>query len=106
MPERSDISLRGLAAGAALILGGVAASLAAAALVASRVPEPAASPSSGPPPEMAGARLQTAAPEDLAAYLREKNARLHSRGPIEGDTAHVHIPIEQAMQILASRQGK
>ena len=99
MPERSDISLRGLLVGAAIILGGIAISLGAAALVALRVPAPATGPSSGEPPRITGARLQTAAREDLHSFLREKNERLHSSGRV--DDQHVHIPIERAMQMLA-----
>jgi hypothetical protein len=99
MPERSDISLRGLLVGAAIILGGIAISLGAAALVALHVPAPATGPSSGEPPRITGAALQTAAREDLHSFLREKNERLHSSGRV--DDQHVHIPIERAMQLLA-----
>jgi hypothetical protein len=99
MPERSDISLRGLLVGAAIIIGGIAISLGAAALIALRVSAPATGPSTGEPPRIAGAPLQTAAREDLHSFLREKNERLHSSGRV--DEQHVHIPIERAMQILA-----
>jgi hypothetical protein len=99
MPERTDISPRGLAVGAAIIAAGIAASFAAAALVALRSPAPATGASRGEPPKIEGARLQTAAPQDLAAFRREKQARLASYGRV--DEAHVHIPIERAMRILA-----
>jgi hypothetical protein len=99
MPERSDISLRGLLVGAGIIVAGIAISLGAAALIAIRVSAPATGPSTGEPPRMAGAPLQTAAREDLHSFLREKNERLHGSGRVDGE--HVHIPIERAMQMLA-----
>ncbi len=99
MPERTDISPRGLLVGAAIVLGGIAVSLLAAWLVASRVPAPYTGPSRGEPPKIEGARLQTSPHQDLQAFLREKNEQLHGTGRV--DDTHVHIPIERAMQILA-----
>ena len=99
MPERTDISPRGLAIGAAIIVAGIAASLAASALITARVPAPATGASAGEPPRIEGARLQTEPPRDLAALRREKSARLASYGRV--DDEHLHIPIERAMRILA-----
>jgi hypothetical protein len=104
MPERTDVSARGLAVGAAIIVTGIAASLGAAAWIALHVAARATGPSQGEPPKIEGARLQTAAPEDLRAFLREKNARLSSFGRVDGE--HVHIPIERAMEILAKGRDK
>jgi hypothetical protein len=88
-----DISLRGIAVGLAIIVAGIVASLALARLFVRPVEiRPPARPV-----------LQTAPQQDLAAFLREKNARLNSRGPIEGDAKHQHIPIEEAMQRLSKR---
>lgn len=95
MPERSDISLRGLAVGAAIIVAGIALSIGAAALLVARV-------GNVEKPEIEGAVLQTAPPQDLASFAREKNARLATSGRV--DDQHVHIPIERAMRILA--QGR
>ena len=50
------------------------------------------------------ARLQTAAPQDLQAFLREKNERLSSTGRV--DDQHVHIPIDRAMRMLAKGREK
>lgn len=87
-----DISLRGIGIGAALIVIGIVASLLVARLFVRSVEiEPPSHPT-----------LQTAPQQDLAAFLKEKNARLNSRGPIEGDPQHVHIPIEEAMRRLAN----
>lgn len=99
MPERSDLSLRGLLVGAAIIAGGIAISIGAAALVTSVVDARATGPSAGEPPKIEGPVLQTDARQDLGAYLREKNERLESSGPV--DAGHVHIPIERAMQVMA-----
>jgi hypothetical protein len=99
VPERTDISVRGLAIGVAIVLAGIAVSLGAAALVAARVDAPLTGPSRGEPPKVEGPRLQTAPRQDLQAFLREKNERLSSSGRV--DAQHVHIPIEQAMRILA-----
>ena len=54
MPERSDISLRALAAGAAIIVAGIALSIGAAALLATHV-------ANVEKPQIEGAALQTAA---------------------------------------------
>ncbi len=99
MPERSDVSLRGILIGAAIVLSGIALSLAGAALVTSSVKAPATGASGGAPPKIEGARLQTSGPQDLKSYLREKNAQLASDARIDRD--HVRIPIERAMRILA-----
>jgi len=99
-----DISVRGLLIGAAIVLGGIAAALGAAALIGAHVETPATGPSRGEPPKIDGARLQTAPAEDLKAYLREKNERLNGSGPV--DAGHVHIPIERAMQILSKGREK
>jgi hypothetical protein len=104
MPEKSDISPRGLAIGAAIIATGIAASIGACALLLSRLATPATGPSRGEPPKIEGARLQTAAPQDLRAFNREKNARLASFGRV--DDGHVHIPIERAMRALARGREK
>jgi len=81
------------------VLGGIAASLVIAWLTAKETGTPLTGPSRGEPPKIEGARLQTAPPEDLRDFLAEKNRRLHGSGRV--DDAHVHIPIERAMQILA-----
>jgi hypothetical protein len=99
MPERTDVSLRGLLVGTAIVLAGIVASVIGAWLITARVAAPPTGPSRGEPPQIEGAALQTAPKQDLQAYLREKNGRLHGSGRV--DAEHVHIPIERAMQILA-----
>lgn len=104
MPERSDISLPGIAAGVAIILIGIAVSVAGAWLIARHVDAPLTGPSRGQPPKVEGPRLQTSARDDLQAFLREKNERLSSTGRV--DDQHVHIPIEQAMRMLSQGREK
>jgi len=99
MPEKTDISARGLGVGAAIILAGILASVGAAAFISARLPAPATGPSRGEPPKIAGPRLQTAPEQDIRAFMREKRARLTAYGRVDGN--HMHIPIERAMQILA-----
>ena len=99
MPERSDISPRGIAIGLAIIAGGIAVSLGAAALISRGVETAPAEP-----PKIEGPRLQTVAPQDLQAFLREKNERLSSTGRV--DDQHVHIPIDRAMRMLAKGREK
>jgi hypothetical protein len=96
---RDQVSLRGLAVGAGIVIAGIAISLAASALVVSLVRAPATGPSAGSEPPVAGPALQTAPRQDLAAFKREKQARLSGYGRV--DAHHVHIPIERAMRILA-----
>jgi len=93
--EKTDISPRHLAVGAGIVLAGIAASLAIAAWFV----KPAAI---GEPPP--GARLQTAPQEDIAAFRREKEARLESTGPV--DDTHMHIPIDQAMRLWVREHQK
>jgi len=104
MPERSDISLRGLAVGAAIIVAGIVLSLGAAALITANVSAPATGPSAGEAPKVEGPALQTAARGDLASFMREKDRQLASFGRV--DENHVHIPIERAMRILAKGREK
>lgn len=104
MPEKTDISARGLGVGVAIILTGIAASFGAAALITAHVPAPATGPSRGEPPEISGPRLQTAPEQDIRAFTREKRARLVSYGRV--DDAHMHIPIERAMRILSKGREK
>ncbi|NML17907.1 hypothetical protein [Azohydromonas caseinilytica] len=49
-----------------------------------------------------GPRLQSAPQPDLAAYLAEKEARLHGRGWVNAGAGIVHIPIEDAMALMAA----
>jgi hypothetical protein len=50
-----------------------------------------------------GPKLQSAPQPELAAYQAEKAARLHGRGWVDAGAGIVHIPIEDAMALLAAR---
>lgn len=49
--------------------------------------------------------LSSAPQPQLRQERREKQARLHSSGWVDRDAGIAHIPIEDAMDILVSRQG-
>ncbi|WP_066342980.1 hypothetical protein [Azohydromonas lata] len=49
-----------------------------------------------------GPRLQSAPQPDLAAYRAEKAAWLHGRGWVDAGAGIAHIPIEDAMALLAA----
>ena len=104
MPERTDVSPRGIAVGIGIILAGIAVSFGAAAWITALSSSPATGPSRGAPPHISGPALETAPPRDRAAFRREKQARLESYGRV--DAGHMHIPIERAMQILARGREK
>jgi hypothetical protein len=65
-----------------------------------------------PPPPMArvepdrlppGPRLQTLPAQDLAAVRAEEDRTLHTYGWVDERAGTVHIPIEDAMRLLADR---
>jgi hypothetical protein len=93
-----DISLRGIATGALIVAAGIAASLLLAWAVMSATQAPAEGANGAAPARIPGAVLQTAPHGSLEDFLREKRARLESAGPD-------HIPIEEAMRVLAA-QGR
>ena len=47
--------------------------------------------------------LQSAPQPDLSAYLAEKMRQLHGRGWVDRTQGLAHIPIEDAMALLATR---
>jgi hypothetical protein len=93
----SDISLRGIALGVLVVLCGIAASmlLSWAMLAATRAP--AAGANGAVPPAIPGAVLQTTPHQSLEQFMKQKRSRLESAGPD-------HIPIEEAMRRLASKE--
>jgi hypothetical protein len=50
-------------------------------------------------------RLQVSPPQDLQAVQRDAERRLHSYGWVDEDKRIVHIPIEDAMRLLAQRSA-
>ena len=104
MPERTDVSPKGIGIGIGIILIGIAVSFGAAAWITALSSSPATGPSRGTPPHISGPALDTAPAQDLASFRREKQARLASYGRVDAD--HMHIPIERAMRILARGREK
>ena len=107
MPDRP--SVRGIGAGAALILGSIAiAALAAFAVVHlgndGATPQQAARPGR-PPPLGAPVVLQPAPGEDIAAFRADKRRLLASYGWVDAAHGIARIPIERAMALLA-QQGE
>jgi len=97
-----DLNLRGLAWGAAVIVGGIACTLLAAALML-RAQGPAANtpprPFQGPAP-----LLQPAPQPDRAAYFAAKRRLLDSYGWVDRQAGIARIPLDDAMKLLAARQ--
>jgi hypothetical protein len=87
VPEAGDIRLKGIAIGAAIVAAGIAFSLVVSLLFFEKQDAVVRPPISGP------VRL-TDPLRERDAYLREKDAQLHSSEPGK-------IPIEEAMRRLA-----
>jgi hypothetical protein len=96
-----DLNLRGLAWGAAVIVGGIACALLASSLML-RVEGPAANT---PPHPFRGAPplLQPAPQPDRATYFAEKRRLLDSYGWVDRQAGIARIPLEHAMKLLAAR---
>ena len=95
------LNLRGLAWGAAVIVGGIACALLAAALML-REQRPAANT----PPHSFQAPtplLQPAPQPDRAAYFAEKRRLLDSYGWVDRQAGIARIPLDDAMKLLAAR---
>ncbi len=54
-----------------------------------------------PPPSYPTPRLQASPPQDMARFYREEMARLNSFGWVDRAKGIAHIPIDQAMRIIA-----
>lgn len=101
--EASDLNPRGIAIGAAVVLGGIAIAVLAPWLVLAHVQAPARAPNDARPLRTPGPGLQTAGHLDLEAFLREKRSRLESSG-VDAQ-GHAHIAIGKAMDLLIARDA-
>jgi len=101
--EASHVSIPALAAGLGTIAAGIAISLAAGWLLLASTGTPPNAPNNAVRPAIEGPVQETNSPDRLAAYRREEAARLHGQGR-DPATGEVHLPIEEAMKILA--QGR
>jgi hypothetical protein len=103
--EPSRVSLGAIASGIGIMVGGVALAVLGALAESHFAPSPRSAPNNAGRPRIAGAVLRTAAPLDLEAFLREKEARLHGRG-IDRATHEPYVPIEEAMRAMAGEPAK
>lgn len=106
MRESRDISLRGIMAGLAIIVAGIAVSLAVGFLLVRFAQVPAAGASRAERPPAPPAALETVPHRDLEAFLREKRERLNSTGWVDREAGRMHIPIDEAMRMLAAGKQK
>jgi hypothetical protein len=105
MPERhasGGINARALAWGAAAIAAALALALLAGWFTYSRLRPAAAAPAM----TVAQPLLDTAPQPARAAYEAQKEAELHRLGWVDRGRGIARIPVEDAMRILAAREGK
>jgi protein SCO1 len=82
--EDSRPSLRAIAAGAAIVIAGIALAIAVAAWVVWAGPAPANAPNNASPPEIRGPALETAPRGSLREYRREKAGASSGPDPTRG----------------------
>ncbi len=103
-----DISVPGIAAGAALIVAGIVFSLWLSWVIV-EMRHANASGANQPVPGAArvvqAPTLESAPHADLHSYERAKRARLNGYGWVDRKAGRVHIPIALAMQILEQRRA-
>jgi hypothetical protein len=100
--EAATLSLRGIAVGGGVIVGGIALALAVPWLVIAKASVPDYAPNDAARPAMRGPIQETAPLEDIGAFRRDEMRYLESDG-IDPATGRPHISIEHAMELLASR---
>ncbi|HEX4332317.1 MAG TPA: hypothetical protein VH040_09270 [Usitatibacter sp.] len=103
--EPSRVSIPALAVGFATIAVGIAVSLVAGWLLLASTGTPANAPNNAARPGIDGPVQETNSPDRLAAYRREEASRLNGYGR-DPSTGAIHIPIEQAMRILAQGRAR
>jgi hypothetical protein len=104
MPESEDggIHARAIRRGALAIAGGIVLAVASAWWLL-HVLGPAEN-TARPPAVIPAPRLQPAPQDERAAYFAEKEKRLGSYGWIDRPGGVAHIPLEEAMRLMAARQ--
>jgi hypothetical protein len=96
----SGVNVRAVAWGGAIIGGGIAF-----ALLSSYGAYRAMGPQPTPRPvTVAAPALQPSPQVDREAYFRAKEQWLHSYGWVDRGHGVAHIPVEQAMRMLAEKQ--
>jgi hypothetical protein len=106
--ERTDVSIRGILVAAGLL----AAATTAVQLVVGiqfaslRAPESAPAVVGAPPEGPPEPRLQTTPAEDLAEMRAREEATLHGYGWGDRVAGVVRIPIERAMELVATEAAR
>ncbi len=110
MHEQSDINVRGVMwGGVAIVAGIVLAVLASYFLLqmwnAPSGSQPLGGPNTGFDFQVASPQLQASPQQERARYFAEKERLLDSYAWIDRRAGIARIPLEQAMQIMAARDG-
>jgi hypothetical protein len=100
--QASDLSLRGIGAGVAVIVAGIAIAVCVPWIIVALSNTPDFAPNDAAMPKIAAPVQETVPERDMAAFRAEKMRRLESSG-IDPRTGRAHIPIEQAMRLLVER---
>ena len=97
--EPSPVRVGAVAVGVATMIGAIVLALAAAAALTAGAVSPRGAPGNAQRPRISGAVQRTDPSSELAAFLREKRARLEGRG-VDAATGEPFIPIEEAMKAM------
>lgn len=95
-----DVHTRAIRRGALAILAGIVFALTGAWFLL-RALGPSANTER--PPAIPAPRLQSAPQQERGAYFAEKEARLASWGWVDRKAGIAHMPIEDAMRLMAAR---
>jgi hypothetical protein len=106
MREREDggIHVRAIRRGALAIVGGIAFAVAGSWWLL-RVLGPTAN-TAPPPAAIPAPRLQPAPQNERAAYFAEKARRLESYGWVDRKAGIAHIPLDEAMRLMAAQKSQ
>lgn len=103
----STVDLPAIGVGVSIMVGGMVLAVIGATIVSAYAPSPRSAPNNAERPKISGPVQRTAPPQELDAYLHEKELRLHGRG-VDAKTGEPFVPIDEAMQAMtgaAQRQG-
>lgn len=105
--HRADIDLRRLGLTAAGLCLLVLAAIAAVLLLLGHWRTPAGGPPADPAQVLAvpAPRLQSAPQDELAAYRAAQQKKLDSAGWVDRQAGTVHIPIADALELVAAGQA-
>ncbi|MGO4477984.1 hypothetical protein AB4Z32_17190 [Massilia sp. 2TAF26] len=104
MPESEDsgIHVRAIRRGALAIAGGIVFAVAGSWWLLHRL-GPVAN-TAQPPAAIPAPRLQPAPQDERAAYFAEKEKRLGSYGWVDRQAGVAHIPLDEAIRLMAARR--